>query len=53
MTNAEPMTGAEFPPRSLAGPASRDALASDETAVVDVATDSDSRTPGSWLPEEG
>ena len=29
----------------------RDALASDETVVVDVATNIDCRAPESWLPE--
>ncbi|WP_428486071.1 thiamine pyrophosphate-binding protein [Rhodopila sp.] len=33
------------------GPALRDALASDETVVVDVATDIDCRAPEPWLPE--
>jgi len=32
------------------GPALRDALASDETVVVDVATDIDCRAPEPWLP---
>jgi acetolactate synthase-1/2/3 large subunit len=32
-------------------PALRDALASDETVVVDVATDIDCRAPEPWLPE--
>ena len=31
-------------------PALRDALASDETVVVDVATDIDARAPEPWLP---
>jgi acetolactate synthase I/II/III large subunit len=35
---------------SQIGPALRDALASDETVVVDVATDIDSRAPEPWLP---
>ncbi|WP_428490520.1 thiamine pyrophosphate-binding protein [Rhodopila sp.] len=33
------------------GPALREALASDETVVVDVATDIDCRAPEPWLPE--
>ena len=37
-------------PSQLA-PALRDALASDETVVVDVATDIDCRAPAPWLPE--
>jgi acetolactate synthase-1/2/3 large subunit len=36
---------------SQIGPALRDALASDETVVVDVATDIDCRAPEPWLPE--
>ena len=36
---------------SRIGPALRDALASDETVVVDVATDIDCRAPEPWLPE--
>jgi acetolactate synthase-1/2/3 large subunit len=35
---------------SQLGPALRDALASDETVVVDVATDIDCRAPEPWLP---
>ena len=35
---------------SQIGPALRDALASDETVVVDVATDIDCRAPEPWLP---
>jgi acetolactate synthase-1/2/3 large subunit len=35
---------------SQIAPALRDALASDETVVVDVATDIDSRAPEPWLP---
>ena len=31
-------------------PALRDAMASDETVIVDVATDIDSRAPEPWLP---
>jgi acetolactate synthase-1/2/3 large subunit len=38
-------------PAQLA-PALRDALASDETVVVDVATDIDARAPAPWLPPE-
>jgi acetolactate synthase-1/2/3 large subunit len=37
-------------PAQLA-PALKDALASDETVVVDVATDIDCRAPAPWLPE--
>jgi acetolactate synthase-1/2/3 large subunit len=36
-------------PSQLA-PALQDALASDETVVVDVATDIDCRAPEPWLP---
>ncbi len=36
---------------SQIAPALRDALASDETVVVDVATDIDCRAPEPWLPE--
>ncbi len=36
---------------SLVGPALREALASEETVVVDVATDIDCRAPEPWLPE--
>jgi acetolactate synthase I/II/III large subunit len=36
---------------SQLGPALREAIASDETVVVDVATDIDCRTPTPWLPE--
>ncbi len=36
---------------SQLGPALRDAMASDETVVVDVATDIDCRAPEPWLPE--
>ena len=36
---------------SQLGPALRDALGSDETVVVDVATDIDCRAPRAWLPE--
>ncbi|MGE0224126.1 MAG: thiamine pyrophosphate-binding protein [Acetobacteraceae bacterium] len=36
---------------SQLGPALRDALAADETVVVDVATDIDCRAPEPWLPE--
>ena len=35
---------------AMIGPALREALASDETVVVDVATDIDSRAPEPWLP---
>ena len=35
---------------SQIGPALQDALASDETVVVDVATDIDCRAPEPWLP---
>ena len=35
---------------SQIAPALRDALASDETVVVDVATDIDARAPAPWLP---
>ena len=35
---------------SQIAPALRDALASDETVVVDVATDIDCRAPEPWLP---
>ena len=33
------------------GPALREAMASDETVIVDVATDIDCRAPAPWLPE--
>ena len=33
------------------GPALREAIAADETVVVDVATDIDARAPAPWLPE--
>ena len=36
---------------SQIGPALREALASDETVIVDVATDIDCRAPEPWLPE--
>jgi acetolactate synthase I/II/III large subunit len=36
---------------SQIAPALKDALASDETVVVDVATDIDARAPAPWLPE--
>ncbi len=36
---------------SQIGPDLRNALASDETVVVDVATNIDCRAPESWLPE--
>ena len=32
-------------------PALREAMASDETVIVDVATDIDCRAPAPWLPE--
>jgi len=35
---------------SQIAPALRDALACDETVVVDVATDIDARAPEPWLP---
>jgi len=35
---------------SQIGPALKDALASDETVIVDVATDIDARAPEPWLP---
>ena len=38
---------------SQIGPALKDALASDETVVVDVATDIDARAPEPWLPAAG
>lgn len=38
---------------AMIGPALRDALASDETVVVDVATDIDCRAPEPWLPAAG
>jgi thiamine pyrophosphate-dependent acetolactate synthase large subunit-like protein len=36
---------------SQIAPALKDALASDETVIVDVATDIDARAPAPWLPE--
>jgi acetolactate synthase I/II/III large subunit len=34
-------------------PALRDAIAAEETVVVDVATDIEARAPEPWTPEEG
>ena len=55
--NVERVYGAAFGVRGIRveepsqiGPALRDALAADETVVVDVATDINARAPEPWLP---